>query len=145
MALRGPTVRRRWVWCRKRSVVCNFGRKYPSRDGLARILSRCCDKYSVSLFADHMQQLLDAAQSAASRGEACSAMTILIGQDNGIHMIADSDWPLESLALDRGAKSAYRVTGGCDATVRVEGREGLRRCVMETANPRSTARLLLGA
>jgi hypothetical protein len=98
----------------------------------------------VSLFAEHMQQLLDAAQSAASRGEATSQMTILIGQDDGIHMIADSDWPLESLALDRGAKSAYRVTGDLNGTVRVEGREGLRRCVMETPSPAHTARLLLG-
>jgi hypothetical protein len=98
----------------------------------------------VSLFAEHMQQLLDAAQSAASRGETASEMTILIGQDDGICMIADSDWPLESLALDRGAKSAYRVTGDSFGTVRVEGREGLRRCVMETASPAQTARLLLG-
>ncbi len=81
--------------------------------------------YSVSLFAEHMEQLLDAAQSAAARGEACSAMTILISQDNGIHMIADSDWPLESLALDRGAKSVYRVSGKGDGLVCVEGREGL--------------------
>jgi hypothetical protein len=108
-------------------------------------LFHLCDKNSVSLFAEHMQQLLDAAQSAASHGEDCSEMTILIGQDNGIHMIADSDWPLESLARDRGAKSAYRVTGGANGTVRVEGREGSRRCVMEAANPAATARLLLGA
>lgn len=100
--------------------------------------------YSVSLFAEHMEQLLDAAQSAAARGETCSAMTILIGQDNGIHMIADSDWPLESLALDRGAKSAYRISGKGDGLVRVEGREGSCHCVMETANPARTARLLLG-
>ena len=101
--------------------------------------------YSVSLFAEHMHQLLDAAQSAAARGETCSEMTILIGQDDGIRLIADSDWPLESLALDRGAKSVFRVTGGGGEPVRVEGREGSCRCVMETANPARTARLLLGA
>jgi hypothetical protein len=97
----------------------------------------------VSLFAEHVQQLLDAAQSAASTGEACSEMTILIGQDNGIHMIADSDWPMDSLALDRGAKAAYRITG-LDGRIRVEGREGPRHCVMETTHPARTARLLLG-
>lgn len=91
-----------------------------------------------------MQQIFDGACAVAGNGEAASAMTILIGQDGGIHMIADSDWPLDSLALDRGAKSAYRVTGGYNASVRVEGREGLHRCIMETANPASTARLLLG-
>jgi hypothetical protein len=97
----------------------------------------------VSLFAEHVQQLLDAAQSVASEGETCSAMTILIGQDHGIHMISDSDWPLDSLAADRGARAAYRITGlgGC---VRVEGREGPRHCVMETTHPARTARFLLG-
>lgn len=104
-----------------------------------------CDMYSVSLFAEHMEQLLDAAQSAVTRGEACSEMTILIGQDDGIHLIADSDWPLESLVLERGAKSVYRVVDRGDGLVRVEGREGSCRCVMETANPARTARLLLGA
>jgi hypothetical protein len=97
----------------------------------------------VSLFAEHVQQLLDAAQSATSSGETCSEMTILIGQDNGIHMIAASDWPLDSLALDRGAKAAYRVTGQ-DGRIRVEGLEGSRHCVMEANHPARTARLLLG-
>ena len=92
-----------------------------------------------------MQQLLDAAQTAASRGETPSEMTILIGQDNGIHMIANSDWPLDSLVLDRGAKSAYRISENREGRVRVEGREGSCRCVMEAANPAATARLLLGA
>lgn len=97
----------------------------------------------MSLFTEHVQQLLDAAQSAVSRGETCSEMTILIGQDNGIHMIAESDWPLDSLALDRGAKSAYRVTD-LHGSIRVEGREGLRRCVMHATSPAHTARMLLG-
>ena len=104
----------------------------------------------MSLFAEHVQQLLDAAaQSAASGGETCSRVTILIGQDNGIHMIAasdgaDWDWPLDSLATERGARAAYRITNQ-NGSVRVEGREGSRRCVMETTSPARTARLLLGA
>jgi hypothetical protein len=97
----------------------------------------------VSLFADHMQQLLDAAQTAAAHGETPSEMTILIGRDNGIHMIANSDWPLDSLVLDRGAKSAYRISEHGDGRIRVEGREGSSRCVMEAVNPAVTARLLL--
>jgi hypothetical protein len=98
---------------------------------------------TVSLFAEHVQQLLDAAQSAASQGETCSEMTILIGQDNGIHMIAASDWPLDSLVLDRGARAAYRVTD-LNGSIRVEGREGSRHCVMQTTSPARTARMLLG-
>jgi len=98
----------------------------------------------VSLFAEHVQQLLDAAQSATGQGETCSDMTILIGQDNGIHMIAGSDWPLHSLALDRGARAAYRITG-LGGSIRVEGREGPRHCVMQTTSPARTARMMLGA
>ena len=100
---------------------------------------------SVSLFAEHMHQILDGALAASQRGEASTEMTILIGQDNAISMIADSDWPLDSLALDRGAKSIYRVSGAADGSIRVEGREGARRCTLESASPAQTARLLLGA
>ena len=69
-------------------------------------------------------------------------MTILMGP-NGIRMIADSDWPLDSLLWHHGAHTAYRVTGNGGA-VRVEGREGSRRCVLESASYARTARLLLG-
>jgi hypothetical protein len=101
-------------------------------------------RVTVSLFAEHVQQLLDAAQSASSRGETCTEMTILIGQDNGISMIAASDSPLESLALDRGARAAYRISD-LNGSIRVEGREGSRHCVMEAMSPARTARMLLGA
>jgi hypothetical protein len=97
----------------------------------------------VSRFAENAQSILAAAESAAATGEACSEMTILIGQDGGIHMVADSDWPLDSLALHHGARSAYRVSGQ-NGSVRVEGREGSRTCVIESASPAQTARLLMG-
>jgi hypothetical protein len=61
-------------------------------------------------------------------------MTVLIGQDGGIQLCADSDWPLDSLARERGARAAYRVTTH-GAMVRVEGREGLRTCVLESRRP----------
>jgi hypothetical protein len=86
-------------------------------------------------FAEQAQSLMDAALEALNRGESCQEMTVLIGRDGGIQMCADSDWPLDSLMLDRGAKTGYRVTPR-RGSVRVEGREGLRRCVLEgsTAN-----------
>jgi hypothetical protein len=83
--------------------------------------------------------ILDAAESAGS----CSHTTILIGPDGHIKMFADSDWPLDSLTLHHGAKTAYRVTEQ-SGSVRVEGREGLRTCVMESAKPMQIARFLLG-
>jgi hypothetical protein len=92
----------------------------------------------VSRFAEDAQNILEAAES----GGATSDMTILLGP-NGIHMIADSDWPLDSLLQHHGAQTAYRVSRN-NGSVRVEGREGCsRRCVLETVDHAKTARMLL--
>jgi len=92
----------------------------------------------VQRFAEQAQCLMDAALAALERGESCDemkVMTVLIGPDGGIQMCADSDWPLDSLMLDRGTRTGFRVSPR-RGSVRVEGREGLRRCVLEgsTAN-----------
>ena len=96
-------------------------------------------------FAEQAQSLMDAALEALNRGESCQEMTVLISRDGGIQMCADSDWPLDSLMLDRGARTGYRVTPR-KGSVRVEGREGLRRCLLEgsTAN-RAAGMLALAA
>jgi hypothetical protein len=95
------------------------------------------DTCFVTRILEYAQQILSAAEAAASRGETCSETTILIGQDGGIHMMVDSDWPLDSLLLDRGARSAFRVSAP-RGVLRVEAREGLRVCVLESAwNPRA--------
>ncbi|MBZ5632201.1 MAG: hypothetical protein LAO55_03655 [Acidobacteriia bacterium] len=96
----------------------------------------------VNRFAEQAQNLLDAALAALDRGESCkemTVMTVLIGPDGGIQMCADSDWPLDSLMLDRGARTGYRVSSR-RGSVRVEGREGLRRCVLEGATALRAAR-----
>jgi hypothetical protein len=98
---------------------------------------------TVSRFAEHALNILDAAETATNRGESCSNMTILIGQEGAIHMIADSDWPLDSLTWHHGAKQAFRVSEN-SGSVRVEGREGLRTCLMESPKPMQIARFLLG-
>jgi len=85
---------------------------------------------------------MEAAEAAAARGENCTEMTILIGQDGGIQMLAESDWPLDSLACHHGARAVYRVSER-RGSVRVEGREGSRTCVMESRSPAETARLML--
>ena len=91
----------------------------------------------MSRFAEQAEKILAAAESA---GE-CSPMTILLGHQ-GIRMIADSDWPLDSLLWHHGAETAYRVTER-RGSIRVEGREGSRRCLLESNSANSTARLLL--
>jgi hypothetical protein len=98
----------------------------------------------VSRFAEDALGILDAAESASARGAACSEMTILIGRDGAIRMVADSDWPLDSLASHHGAQTAYRVSER-SGSVRVEGREGARTCLLEAAKPSHTARILLAA
>ena len=97
----------------------------------------------MSRFAEQALSLLDAAESATIHGEPCAEMTILMTQ-NGIRMVADSDWPLDSLASHHGALSAYRISHR-SGSVRVEGREGFRTCVLESPNRSHTARFLLAA
>ena len=97
----------------------------------AQILRVLPDERHVSRFAEHAHQILDAAEAAAARGETCSEMTILIGQDGGIHMIANSGWPLDSLALHHGACAVYRVAER-NGKLTVEAREGHRRCLLES-------------
>jgi hypothetical protein len=100
----------------------------------------------VTRFAEQAQDLLDAATAAAARGERCTEMTILIGADGNIRMCAESDWPLDSLAREHGAREAYRITGR-DGAVRVEGRahgkDGLQSCVLQSESTARMARLLL--
>jgi hypothetical protein len=93
----------------------------------------------VSRCADRAQSILEAAESGGS----CSAMSVLMGPA-GIRLIADSDWPLDSLLSHHGANTAYRVTENRGA-LHVEGREGSLRCQLESVTPATTARLLLAA
>jgi hypothetical protein len=95
----------------------------------------------VSRFVDNAMQLMEAAENAVQAGHVPSDMTILISPEGGIHMLAESDWPLDSLQLHHGARMAYRVSQ-TSANVRVEGRAGSRTCVFETAKPERAARLL---
>ena len=96
----------------------------------------------MSRFLDNAARILEAAESAVQSGQTPTDMTILITAEGGIRMVADSDWPLESLQLHHGAKMAYRVSQSA-YVVRVEGRAGSRTCLFETEKPDRAARLLL--
>lgn len=86
------------------------------------------------LFWENASKLLDAAVAASGLGNATPNMTVLINWQGGIHLIADSDWPLERLAEDRGARTAYRVQHD-GRRIAVEGREGVSTCRLETESP----------
>ena len=94
-------------------------------------------------FLRNGSSLLEAASAVAGPAEPAGDMAILIGQDGSIRAVACSDWPLASLAAERGARMAYRVSHG-DGRVRVEGRSGSRSLLLQSESPRVQARAVLG-
>ena len=98
----------------------------------------------MSRFLDNAARILEAAESAVESGNTPTDMTILITAEGGIRMLADSDWPLDSLQSHHGAKMAYRVSQNA-SVVRVEGRADSRTCLFETVKPEQAARLLLNS
>jgi hypothetical protein len=99
-----------------------------------RMKAGSADKLPVPGFAEQAQHILDAAVAAVARGEGCLELTILIGLDGGIEMVTDSDWALQPLAVERAARTAYRVSRFRDS-VRVEGYEHSRTCILEAKLP----------
>ncbi len=85
----------------------------------------------------HAEQILETARQA--EGEDC-LLSILVGQDGGIHMVAESEWGLEPLRMYHGARAAYRVTrrGGC---VQLEGRSDEEACLLQAGPPATPNRL----
>jgi hypothetical protein len=86
-------------------------------------------------FAQRAEELLETAVA----GPPGSEMTVLIGHDGRLELCngpegQGSEWALDSLVRERGARAAYRVISRGN-TVRVEGREGLRTCVLESLRP----------
>jgi len=98
----------------------------------------------VSRFVNNAVELLSAAENVSRSGQTTSDMTILISPEGRIQMMADSDWPLDSLQAYHGASTAYRVTRQ-DDKIRIDGREGGRTCRFESDEPQRAARLLLGS
>ena len=95
-------------------------------------------------FLDDAESILQAAENAALATSEPANMTILIGPEGGIHMLADSDWPLASLEAYHGARTLYRINQG-QGRVSVDGRSGNQRCHLETEHPQAVARRLLAA
>lgn len=96
----------------------------------------------MSRFVENATRIFEAAESTSQAGHQVTDMAILVSPEGGIRMIADSDWPLESLRLQHGAQMAFRVSQH-RAAVRVEGRAGSRTCLFESEKPDQVARQLL--
>lgn len=97
----------------------------------------------VSRFLDDARAIFEAAESASQSGQAVSDFTMLISPDGAIQMLAASDWPLDRLLEDRGARAVYRV-GEVNGRVKVEARTARETCRLEAESPQSVARRVLG-
>ena len=98
----------------------------------------------MSGFLENAESIWQAAESAAFAGHRPSDLTILIGTDGAIRMLADCDWPLDSLSRHHGARMAYRVREQ-NGKLRLDGKSGSQTCTLETRTPHSVARQLLAA
>jgi hypothetical protein len=96
----------------------------------------------VSRFFDDACAIFEAAENASRSGQRLSDTTVLIGPDGAIQMLAGSDWPLDRLLAERGARQAYRI-GEAGGRVRLEARAGSLTCCLESPTPRLAARELL--
>lgn len=97
----------------------------------------------MSQFVENAARIFETAERAASDGHSLSSTTILISPTGGIQILADNDWPLESLQAYHGAQMAYRVSQQ-ETAVRVQGRAGGKTCLFEADRPEKVARRLLG-
>lgn len=93
-------------------------------------------------FLAHAGEILDAARSSASAGEAPSEMVILIGRRGEIRIVSDPDRALDALRRERGSEMAFRVSGR-GGRVTLEGLADGRGCHFEYEPPAALARRLL--
>ncbi|MEP7366275.1 MAG: hypothetical protein ABI972_23705 [Acidobacteriota bacterium] len=91
-------------------------------------------------FLDDAASILATAES----GGVETGYSLLIGRDGSLHMVADSDWPLDSLAAHHGAERAYRVSQQ-GPQVCVEGRAGARNCKVSSEPMAAVARRMLSS
>ncbi len=82
-------------------------------------------------FLANAEKILDTAEAATRWPGEASELTFLVGYHGHIEIIAQTDWPLESLCRERGAAAGYRLVrrGG---RVTVEGRSLARSCRLES-------------
>lgn len=96
----------------------------------------------MSRFLEDARSIFEAARTVSAAGQTVTEFTLLVGAEGGLQLVAASDWPLERLRAERGARAAYRVEerGG---RIRVEGSTGTLNCRLESDSPRQVARRLL--
>ncbi|MBC7927581.1 MAG: hypothetical protein H7039_18195 [Bryobacteraceae bacterium] len=88
------------------------------------------EEYRMDRFYADAQNIMTTALGVLASGHRPTDMVILTGVQGQIQMLAECDWPLESIRVERGANSAYRVTSG-KGTVVVDGNQRGRVCRLE--------------
>lgn len=96
-------------------------------------------RWSVSFLVDNARRLAEAAQT---KGAVESAWTFMIGPEGGIEMVSGGDEPLATLIVSRGARAVWRVRREA-GVIRVEGRMGRERCLIEQPVTADTGRAAL--
>ena len=96
----------------------------------------------MSRFVENAAKILEAAETAVRNGGTASATTILIRPDGSLELLSDSESPLDTLQMNRGAEMIYRVTHH-HGRLRVEGRSGSQTCAFESEKPEALAHRLL--
>ncbi|HLK67617.1 MAG TPA: hypothetical protein VKU19_29475 [Bryobacteraceae bacterium] len=85
----------------------------------------------MSPFLQHADEIFSTAQEA---GPDAGELSILVGRDGIIHMVAGTEWALEPLRLHYGAKAAYHISRGPQG-IRLEARSASETCVLQSQSP----------
>jgi hypothetical protein len=80
----------------------------------------------VNGLVDRAAEILD----IAANGEGCVDSAIVVDRQGGLRIVDAGGWSLGGLSAEYGASAVYRIER-TSATVRVEGRDGRQRCVIE--------------
>jgi hypothetical protein len=102
----------------------------------------CILSSHMSKFVENATRILEAAEAAMRSGETPSALTFLIRPEGTLEMVADSDTPLDTLQMERGAAMVYRINQK-NGRVRVEGRSGSSTCMFESEKPQAAVQRTL--
>jgi FAD/FMN-containing dehydrogenase len=97
------------------------------------------DKKGVQSFWKNAQELLSTAGQAGP--EDCE-ISILVGRDGSLHMLAEAGWELEPLRAHHGAQAAYHISRR-DGAIRVEARSAGECALLEQRAPGRRAPFLL--
>lgn len=85
----------------------------------------------MSRFLKDANEILQAASVVADDS---AVLTILIHPRGQIHVVDGAEVPMECLQASHGGAVAFRVSRSTEG-VRVEGRDGASRCILEKRKP----------